>query len=107
MMELFAATASGVKAATYEKREGQYNAIIGMLDALALQTEVRPAPPDSTAKSIVDKIFSRNANDNTSSSECKNKPPTICALKHMFEEIVKMRDVDKKTRRYCWRISDL
>ncbi|HSN67403.1 MAG TPA: hypothetical protein VLS94_12235 [Fusibacter sp.] len=98
MMELFAATASGVEAATYEKREGQYNAIIGILDALAIQTEVRPAPADSTAKSIVDKIFSRKANDNdnASSSECKNKAPTICALKRMSEGIVKMRDIDKK-----------
>jgi hypothetical protein len=56
IMKLYATTGMGVDKSTFPSRIDQYNAIIGAVDALALQSQTRPVPDDAIRQQVDAKI---------------------------------------------------
>jgi hypothetical protein len=83
--KLFASVSMGVSAATFAKREDDYNAIIGKLEALRISAESRPAASGSL-------FLQRHA--------IKGIPtlatPTPSVLAEAGKPIAMMRDSDRK-----------
>lgn len=89
VMQLFAATSSGTDQSTFAQREHTYNAIIGKLNALALQSDSRPIPDAE----LLEKI-----NKRLGESSLPNDPdsiPSAGVLLTVSGQITKMRDTDK------------
>lgn len=89
VMQLFATVSSGTDKSSFPSRQANYNAIIGKLDAMALQSRSRPIPD---AK-VLEKINKRLGDKALSSDP--DEIPSATALTTISDQISKMRDVDK------------
>lgn len=90
MMEFFAFVSGGTNVATYEKREETYSKLIGGLDALKLQVEVRPVPNNPINDAINKMLAKRNR------TLPEGDMPSAVAIGKISEAFVKMRAVDQK-----------
>jgi hypothetical protein len=88
MMTFFAAVSAGTTAASYSQREPRYNAIIGKLDAMKVQSQARPVPASS--------FVSRLGVGPASTESQPASAPTTSILATMSETVTKMRDTDKR-----------
>lgn len=91
MMELFASVSSGTSRETFERREKTYNAIIGSLDALAIQAKARPVPKNKATEKVNEYLEKRGVQVLDGEDA-----PSATALEKLSETIVKMRDTDRK-----------
>jgi hypothetical protein len=92
VMELFASTSGGVSKETFLEREGKYNKLIGVLDALRLQSSTRPVP-----RSLLSQVFASGPDINSKLEDIKVlEAPSTDSIKLMVNTLTKMRDVDKK-----------
>lgn len=90
-MEIFASTSSGTSNGDYDKREKQYNSLIGSIDALAIQAKARPVPKNNVTEKVNKYLHSRGIE----ALEGEDAP-SATALEKISETITKMRDTDKK-----------
>ena len=89
IMELFAEVAGGTDAAGFAERESAYNAIIGSVDALALQSRARPVP-DSALRDRVNEFLSDRGQPLLDEGEA----PSAAALDEVSRQLAKMKEVD-------------
>jgi hypothetical protein len=90
IMELFASVSFGTDASTFSEREAAYNAIIGRVDALALQSKARPVPDNKITEKVNKFLESRGI-----SALSDGEAPSAASLEEASENLVKMRDKDK------------
>lgn len=89
-MGLLASAAGGTTKDTFDKREAQYNRVIGSLDALALQAAARPVPSNNVPEAVKKIVGARNT------SGPSQVVSSTTALEEIAKTITKMRDTDKK-----------
>jgi hypothetical protein len=92
IMELFASVSTGTDVATCGKREGAYNAVIGSIDALALQSKARPMPENSITEKVNEYLESRGIG-----SMSNGEAPSASALENVSKQLAKMKEVDCKS----------
>ena len=87
---LFASISYGVPASSFDKREQQYNNVIGEFSALVSQLEARPMPQPPS-------FFSKALPPNdVKEINLLTAAPSIDALKHLVGTLTMMRDTDRK-----------
>lgn len=91
LMTLFASVSSGTGSDSYSQRDSNYNAIIGSLDALALQAKSRPVPKTSVNEKVKAFLNKRGVN-----LPEPGDAPSAAALEQISITLAKMRDTDKK-----------
>ena len=91
IMELFATVAGGTDAASFAEREAAYNAIIGSVDALALQSRARPVPA-SELRERVNKFLDDRGQPLLDDDEA----PSAAALEQVSKQLAKMKEVDRE-----------
>jgi hypothetical protein len=89
-MELFASISAGTSAETFSEREEKYNAIIGSIDALAMQSRARPVPENKISEKVNAYLDSRGVG-----ALSDGEAPSASSLDEVSENLVKMRDKDK------------
>jgi hypothetical protein len=99
-MELFAATSGGTVKNDFEKREDKYNAVIGGVDALAIQAKARPVPKNKATKKANAYLRSRGLEVLDSGGV-----PSATALENISETVSKMRDTDRKQGLTAFEVS--
>ena len=90
IMELFAAISTGTDAASFTEREASYNAVIGSIDALSLQSKARPVPENSITEKVNEYLQSRGIG-----VLLDGEAPSAASLEEVSKNLVKMRDKDK------------
>jgi hypothetical protein len=90
IMELFASISAGTSAETFSEREEKYNAIIGSIDALAMQSRARPVPENKISEKVNAYLDSRGVG-----ALSDGEAPSASSLDEVSENLVKMRDKDK------------
>ncbi len=91
IMELFASVASGTESSTFDDREEIYNALIGRIDALAIQSRARPVPENKVTEKVNKYLESRGIGALTG-----GEAPSAAALDVVSKNLVRMKDQDKK-----------
>lgn len=91
LMELFASVSSGTSQDTFAQREKNYNALIGSLDALALQARARPLPKNKATKKVNEYLRKRGVG-----ALDGEEAPSAAALDLLAKTVTKMRDTDRK-----------
>ena len=89
IMELFASVSAGTDSDTCSKREKSYNAVIGSVDALALQSKARPIPENSLTVKVNEYLESRGVGSMTG-----DEAPSANALENVSKQLTKMKEVD-------------
>ncbi|MES9903501.1 MAG: hypothetical protein ABW168_12610 [Sedimenticola sp.] len=92
IMELFASVAGGTENTTFQKREKSYNAVIGSIDALALQSRARPMPENSVIVKVNEYMVSRGMGPLTG-----DVAPSANSLEQISKQLVKMKEVDSSS----------
>lgn len=92
-MTLLANISSGSKANTFSAREEKYNALIGKIEALALQAGARPMPNNKVSGAI-NRALDKRASQPLSDDE--HTPPSAHAIKKIAEAFIMMRGTDRK-----------
>ncbi len=95
IFQLVAEVTDGVKKDDYSTREDKYNHVIGELDALALQIEARPMPKNKSIDKIIGKVNDRLREKGLAAIDANETAPSATAIKHITENIAKMKDTDK------------
>ena len=90
IMELFASVSSGTNANTFSERKATYNAVIGSIDALALQSKARPVPENSITEKVNKYLESRGID-----ALADGEAPSAASLEVISKNLVKMRDTDE------------
>lgn len=90
IMELFASVAQGTSEATFDQREASYNSLIGIVDALALQSKARPVPESELSDKINEILRQRGMDPGDD-----GVPPSAHALDEVSQNLAKMKEVDK------------
>ena len=91
VMALFASVSAGTKPDSFPQREQKYNAVIGALDALAIQAAARPIPKSSATEAVNKALKNRGV-----APLSDDEIPSATALRKISATVVKMRDTDKK-----------
>lgn len=92
IMELFASVSAGTDSASCSDREEAYNAAIGSVDALALQSKARPIPKNSITEKVNKYLESRGVGTMTG-----DVAPSANSLEHVSLQLTKMKEVDCKS----------
>ncbi len=92
IMELFASLSAGTNSNTCGERESSYNAVIGSVDALALQSKARPMPDNSVTEKVNKYLETRGISSMTSDTA-----PSANALEEVSKNLTKMKEVDCKS----------
>jgi hypothetical protein len=92
-MTLFATVSAGVRPNTFARRERSYDELIGKLDALRLQSQVRPNPQAPPGAAI---LFGGNPQAQQRVGEAMTAP-TPSILTTMMKTVTMMKDTDRKT----------
>lgn len=92
-MTLMAAASQGTDKATFPAREAQYNAVIGKLDALAIEAGARPMPKNKITD-LVNKLLEKRGAKPLEDDD--GMPPSVHAIKRIAATVTKMRDTDRK-----------
>lgn len=91
-MTLFAVVGSGTTRSTFPRRERTYDELIGKLDALRLQAQIRPNPQAPPGAAL---IFSGNASAQQRVSDAMTAP-TPGIIVNMIRSVTMMRETDRK-----------
>ncbi|NRB40288.1 MAG: hypothetical protein HRU20_17775 [Pseudomonadales bacterium] len=92
IMTLFASLSSGTEKNTFVTREARYNTLIGTVEALAIQSRARPMPESAITEQV--NIYLKNRNIGPLQH---NEAPSTNALHQIAKQLVKMKEVDKKS----------
>jgi len=92
-MTLFAVVGSGTKPNTFPRRERTYDELIGKLDALRLQAQVRPNPQSPPGAAL---IFSGNASAQQRATDAMSAP-TPGIIVNMIKTVTMMRETDRRS----------
>lgn len=92
IMELFASVSTGTNSSTCGERVGSYNAVIGSIDALALQSKARPIPENSVTEKVNEYLASRGIGAMTGDAA-----PSASSLEEVSKNLSKMKEVDCKS----------
>lgn len=92
IMELFASVSAGTDSASCGEREATYNAIIGSVDALALQSRARPVPENSVSEKVNEYLESRGIG-----TLADDVAPSANSLEQVSRQLNKMKEVDCKS----------
>jgi hypothetical protein len=95
VFQLVAEVTDGTKKDDFNTRETNYNHVIGELDALELQIEARPMPKNKTVDKIIGKVNDRLKEKGIGTIDANETAPSATAIKHVAENITKMKDTDK------------
>ncbi|WP_444914296.1 hypothetical protein [Microbulbifer sp. TRSA007] len=90
IMEFFSSVSSGTNKDSYSKRDERYHALIGKVDALAMQSKTRPAPESKLLKKINNYLESSGRN-----ISFEREPPSVASLEKISESLNMMRTVDE------------
>ena len=90
IMTFFASVSNGTKAQTFSEREATYNAIIGKLDALKIQSDARPTP-----QPYILQVFGIGQSLEDPEGIEQLEAPTGGIVATMNETMTKMRDTDR------------
>jgi hypothetical protein len=92
-MTLLAGVSAGTSATSFPSREDRYNALIGRVEALALQAGARPMPSHGVSDAIDKLLANRDAG-----APATDEPvlPSAHAIRKVAETLTKMRDTDRK-----------
>lgn len=91
-MTLFASAAGGTRKESFATREEKYNAVVGKLDALALQAGARPVPQNKFVDAVNKLLDKRGAPPLVDDDAT---PPSAHAIAQISRTVSKMREVDK------------
>jgi hypothetical protein len=91
IMELFASVSSGTNNSTFSQRDKNYNAVIGLIDALALQSKARPIPENSITEKVNTYLESKGIAPMTDKGA-----PSANSLEEVSKNLSKMKEVDSK-----------
>ena len=95
VFQLLSEVSEGTTNADFNKREEQYNQVIGKLEALALQINARPVPDNKTVDKIISKANSSLQKKGTTLISADQTAPSATALKNVTANVVKMKQTDK------------
>jgi len=90
IMELFASVAQGTTETSFEAREASYNSLIGIVDALALQSRARPVPQSDLSDKINEILRQRGMDPGDD-----GVPPSAHALDEVSKNLAKMKEIDR------------
>lgn len=89
IMELFSLVSTGTDQTTYSQRQSAYNAVIGKIDALALQSKARPLPESPVSDKVNKYLEKRGV-----SPIASDVAPSATALEEVSKNLVKMKETD-------------
>lgn len=92
IMELLASVSNGTDSSTCNERQSSFNAVIGSIDALSLQSLARPMPDNSMIKKANIYLVSRGIG--TISSDTA---PSARSLEEVSKNLSKMKETDCKS----------
>jgi hypothetical protein len=93
--QLLSAASAGTLKSDFDKREENYDKVIGKLEALQLQINARPMPKNKTVDKIINKANSSLQKKGTTLISVNDTAPSAIALKNIIANLTKMKDVDK------------
>ncbi|EFK11785.1 conserved hypothetical protein [delta proteobacterium NaphS2] len=83
---------TGTESGTFSEREDTYNAIIGAVDALPLQSKARPMPENSITEKVNKFLESKGIGAMTD-----DMAPSANSLEAVSKQISKMKETDRKS----------
>jgi len=95
VFQLLSEVSEGTTNADFNKRDEEYNQVIGKLEALALQINARPVPDNKTVDKIISKANSSLQKKGTTLISADQTAPSATALKNVTANVVKMKQTDK------------
>jgi hypothetical protein len=95
VFQLLSEVSAGTTNSDFEKREEEYDQVIGKLDALALQINARPVPDNKTVDKIIAKANSSLQKKGTTLISVNQTAPSATALKNVTANVTKMKQTDK------------
>ncbi|AWF82068.1 hypothetical protein BTJ40_15215 [Microbulbifer sp. A4B17] len=90
IMEFFSSVSSGTDKNSYSTRDKKYHALIGKVDALAMQSKTRPVP-ESKMLSKINEYLESSGKDISFEQE----PPSVASLEKISESLNMMRTEDE------------
>ena len=93
--QLLSAASAGTSKSDFDKREGDYDKVIGKLEALQLQINARPIPKNKTVDKIINKTNSSLQKKGSTLISVNDTAPSATALKNIIANLTKMKEVDK------------
>ncbi|WP_444931715.1 hypothetical protein ACJJIF_08105 [Microbulbifer sp. SSSA002] len=90
LMEFFSSVSRGTDKDSYSKRDKKYHALIGRVEALAMQSNTRPAPESKALKKINEYLRSTGRE-----ISFERVPPSVASLEKISESLNMMRTADE------------
>jgi hypothetical protein len=95
VFQLLSEVSEGTTSSDFDKREEEYNEVIGKLEALALQINARPVPDNKTVDKIISKANSSLQKKGSTLISVNETAPSATALKNVTANVTKMKQTDK------------
>ena len=95
VFQLLSEVSEGTTNTDFDKREEEYNEVIGKLEALALQINARPVPNNKTVEKIISKANSSLQRKGSTLISVNETAPSATALKNVTANVTKMKQTDK------------
>ena len=96
VFQLMADISEGTSNADFDKRNDEYNSVIGRLEALQLQIKARPVPKNKILEKTLGKVNRRLQERGMTTVAVTDTTPSATAVKHIIENISKMKATDKR-----------
>ncbi|MDP5210764.1 hypothetical protein [Microbulbifer sp. 2205BS26-8] len=90
LMQFFSSVTHGTNKNTYTERVENYHALIGRIDALAMQSNTRPIPNRDTLKQINHYLDATQTN-----ILFEEQPPSVTCLQRISTSLNRMREEDE------------
>ncbi|WP_299943287.1 hypothetical protein [uncultured Microbulbifer sp.] len=90
LMQFFSSVTHGTNKNTYPERNGHYHALIGRIDALAMQSNTRPIPNRDALKKI-----NHYLNATETNILFEEQPPSVNCLQRISISLNRMREEDE------------
>jgi len=95
VFQLLSEVSEGTTNTDFDKRQEEYNEVIGKLEALALQINARPVPDNKTVNKIISKTNSSLQKKGSTLISVNETAPSATALKNVTANVTKMKQTDK------------
>ncbi len=95
IFKVLAEVAEGTKTLDYNKREDNYNKVIGKLEALKLQIDSRPQPNNDKIKKLIQKVNIVLKNRGEKEINLDQINPSAVALKNIVDNLVSLKKDDQ------------
>ena len=95
VFQLLSEVSEGTTNTDFDKRQEEYNEVIGKLEALALQINARPVPDNKTVDKIISKANSSLQKKGSTLISVNETAPSAKALKNVTANVTKMKQTDK------------